>query len=77
MTFTITPDTSVATVAQNIIDNHDKKRASVLLGDLYDKQVKYVQTSLAIGDGKHLQYAENIADIHTIAKAHNVRLHRF
>ena len=77
MTFTITPNTSVASVAQSIVDNHDKKRASVLLGDLYDHQVKYEQASLAIGDGKHLQYAENIADIHRIAKAHNVRLHRF
>ena len=77
MTLTITPNTSVASVAQTIVDNHDKKRASVLLGDLYDKQIKFMQTSLMIGDGKHLQYTENIADIHIIAKAHNVRLHRF
>jgi len=77
MTFTITPDTSVATVAQHIIDNHDRKRASVLLGDLYDNQVKYMETSLAIGDGKHLFHAENIASIHIIAKSHNIRLHRF
>ncbi len=73
MTFTITPNTSVASVAQHIIDNHSRQKAASLLAEMYDKQMEYMHGSLATGDNSAtLRYAENIGNIAIIAKAHDI-----
>ena len=48
MTFTITPNTSVASLAQTIINNHSRQKAATLLADMYNKQMEYMMASLAI-----------------------------
>ena len=74
MTFTITPNTSVASVAQHIIDNHSRQKAATLLADLYDKQMEYLMKALEATDNEAtFDYAENMADIETIARGHDIR----
>ena len=74
MTFTITPDTAVASVAQHIIDNHSRQRAASLLSDIYEKQVILMIEALQANDNAEaLKYAENIANMELLAKAHNIR----
>ena len=78
MTFTITPDTAVASVAQHIIDNHSRQKAATLLADMYDKQMEYMMNALEATDSEAafneaaFKHAENIANITIIAKAHNI-----
>lgn len=74
MTFTITPNTSVASVAQSIIDNHSRQKSATLLADLYDKQMEYMMNALEATDNEAtFNHAENIANIEIIAKAHDIR----
>jgi non-homologous end joining protein Ku len=74
MTFTITPDTAVASVAQHIIDNHSRQRAASLLSDLYEKQMIYmVEAFQANNSAAALKHAENIANIELLTKAHDIR----
>jgi non-homologous end joining protein Ku len=74
MTFTITPDTAVASVAQHIIDNHSRQRAASLLSDLYEKQVILMIEAFQANDTvAALKHAENIADMELITKAHDIR----
>ncbi len=73
MTFTITPNTAVASVAQHVIDNHSRQKAATLLSDMYNKQMEYMMASLGCGDDKAtIVYAENIANITIIAKAYDI-----
>jgi len=73
MAFTITPNTSVASVAQHIIDNHSRQQASTLLADMYDKQMRYMMDAIAHTDHKEtIKYARNLHDITVLAKAHNI-----
>ena len=74
MTFTITPNTSVASLAQHIVDNHSRQKAASLLADLYNKHMEYMMASLTIADdAETVRFAENIGNITIIAKAHNIR----
>ena len=73
MTFTITPDTAVASVAQSVIVNHTPQRSAELLADMYTKQMQYMLGAVACGDDKAtIKYAENIANIKIIAKVNNI-----
>ena len=73
MTFTITPNTSVASLAQHIIDNCSRQRAAGLLADMYNKQMEYMMEALANkDDSATVRYAENISDITLISKAFNI-----
>ena len=73
MTFTITPNTAVASVAQHIIDNHSRQKSATLLADLYENQMRYMMGSIAISDDSAiLRYAENIGNITVLAKAHDI-----
>ena len=74
MTFTITPDTSVASVAQHVIDNCSRQKAATLLADLYERQMIYMIEALEINDNvATIKHAENIANIELLAKAHDIR----
>jgi hypothetical protein len=73
MPFTIIPKASVASVATHVVQNHSRQESATLLSDMYGKQMEYMLASLASGDNKAtIKFAENIADIVTIAKAHNI-----
>lgn len=73
MPFTITPNASVASIATHVVENHSRQESATLLSDIYNKQMQYMLESLASGDNKAtIKYAENISDIITIAKAHNI-----
>ena len=73
MTFTITPDTTVTSLAQHIIDNCSRQRAAGLLADMYNKQMEYMMGALANKDGSEtVRFAENIANITILAKAHDI-----
>lgn len=73
MTFTITPNTTVASLAQHVIDNCSRQRAAGLLADMYNKQMEYMMESLAKGnDSETVRFAENIGNITIIAKAHDI-----
>ena len=77
MTFTITPNTSVASVAQHAIDNHSRQKAAQLLADMYNKQMEYMMVALASGDdAETVRFAENIGNITILAKAHNIHRDR-
>ena len=74
MTFTITPDTSVARVAQHVIDNCSRQRAAHLLSDMYEKQMIYMVEALQANDNvAALKHAENIADLELLTRAHDIR----
>ena len=73
MTFTITPDTTVSSLAQHVIDNCSRQRAASLLADMYNKQMEYMMEALANDDNTAtVKYAENIANITILAKAHDI-----
>ena len=73
MTFTITPNTAVISLAQTIIDTCSRQKAAQLLADMYNKQIEYMMGSLAIGDDSGtVRFAENIGNIIIIAKAYNI-----
>ena len=73
MTFTITPNTAVISLAQTIINECSRQKAAQLLADMYHKQMEYMMGSLAIGDDSEtVRYAENIGNIIIIAKAHDI-----
>lgn len=73
MTFTITPNTAVISLATHIIDSCSRQRAAQLLADMYSKQMEYMMESLAKGDDSEtVRYAENIGNLIIIAKAHDI-----
>lgn len=73
MTFTITPDTAVASVAQHVVDNHSRQQSAELLADMYNKTMQYLMSALAIHDETEIvKQAENLGNIKIIAKAHNI-----
>jgi len=73
MTFTITPNTSVASLAQTIINNHSRQKAASLLADMYNKQMEYMMASLAIAvDAETVRFVENIEQITIITKAYDI-----
>ena len=74
MTFIITPDTAVASVAQSIIDNHSRQKAASLLADVYEKQLILMIEALEANDNvASMKHAENIANLEVLAKAYNIR----
>lgn len=74
MTFTITPDTAVASVAQHIIDNHSRQKAATLLADMYEMQLILMIEALEATDNvASIKYAENIANLELLTKAHDIR----
>ena len=74
MTFIITPDTAVASLAQHVIDNHSRQRAAHLLSDLYEKQMILMVEALQANDTvAALRHAENIADLELLTRAHDIR----
>jgi len=74
MTFIITPDTAVASVAQSIIDNHSRQEAASLLADVYEKQLILMIEALEANDNvASMKHAENIANLEVLAKAYNIR----
>ena len=73
MSFTITPDTAVTSLAQHVIDNCSRQRAAQLLADMYNKQMEYMMNALANNDNSAtFKHAENIANITIIARAHDI-----
>ena len=73
MTFTITPNTAVASVAQHVVENHSRQRSAELLADMYNKTMQYLMNALAISDeAEIIKQAENLGNIKIIAKAHNI-----
>ena len=48
MTFIITPDTAVASVAQHVIDNHSRQKAATLLADMYEIQLILMIEALSL-----------------------------
>ena len=74
MTFIITPDTAVASVAQSIIDNHSRQEAASLLADVYEKQLILMIEALEANDNvASMKHAENIANLELLTKAYNIR----
>ena len=74
MTFTITPDTAVASVAQHIIDNHSRQKAATLLADMYEIQmILMIEALEATDSGAVIKHAENIANLELLTKAHDIR----
>ena len=74
MTFTITPNTSVASVAQSIIDNCSRQKAAQLLSEIYEKQIILMIEALQTNDSvAALRHAENIANMELLTKAHDIR----
>ena len=73
MTFTITPNTSVASVAQHVIDNHSRQHAATLLADMYNKQWDYMETAMLAGDWESAQeHSIKLVNIALIAKQHHI-----
>ena len=73
MTFTITPDTAVASVAQHIIDNHPRQQAATLLADMYSKQWDYMETAMVASDWETAQsHSIKLVDITLLAKQHHI-----
>ena len=74
MTFTITPNTSIPSLAQHIIDNHSRQKAATLLADLYEKQMIFMIEALeANNSGAVIKHSENIANLELLTKAHDIR----
>ena len=74
MTFIITPDTAVASVAQSIIDNCSRQKAATLLADLYEKQLILMIEALEATDNEAtVKHAENIANLELLTRAHDIR----
>lgn len=73
MTFTITPTSSVESIAQTIIDNHSRQHAATLLADMYNKQWDYMETAVLNGDWEIAQeHSIKLVNIGIIAKAHDI-----
>ena len=74
MTFIITPDTAVASVAQHVIDNHSRQKAATLLADMYEIQLILMIEALQATDNvAAIKHAENIANLELLTKAHDIR----
>ena len=74
MTFHITPDSPVASVAQSIIENHSRQKSATLLADLYEKQLIFMVEALeANNSGAVIKHSENIANLELLTKAHDIR----
>ena len=74
MTFTITPNTSVASLAQHVIDNCSRQKAAQVLSDIYEKQMILMIEALQASDNvAALRHAENIADLELLAKSADIR----
>ena len=73
MTFTITPTSSVESIAQTIIDNHSRQHAATLLADVYNKQWDYMETAMLAGDWDTAQeHSIKLVNIALIAKQHHI-----
>lgn len=73
MTFTITPNTSVASLAQHIIDNHSRQKAATLLADLYNKTWDYMETAIQSSDWDEAkEQSIKLVDLVTITKAYDI-----
>ena len=73
MTFTITPDTGVASVAQTIIDNHSRQHAATLLADVYNKQWDYMEKAMLAGDWDTAHtHSTKLVNIALLAKQHHI-----
>ena len=73
MTFTITPTSSVESIAQTIIDNHPRQHAATLLADVYNKQWDYMETAMLAGDWATAQeHSINLVGVALIAKQHHI-----
>ncbi len=74
MTFYITPNTSIASLAQTIIDTCSRQKAAQRLADLYERQLIFMREALEAGNTKDvLTYAENITNLDLLARAHDIR----
>lgn len=73
MTFTITPTSSVESIAQTVIDNHSRQHAATLLADMYNKQWEYMETAMLNGDWDIAQeHSIKLVNIALIAKQHHI-----
>ena len=73
MAFTITPTSSVESIAQTVIDNHSRQHAASLLADMYNKQWDFMETAMLNGDWKVAQeHSIKLVNIALIAKEHNI-----
>lgn len=74
MSYNITPETAVASVAQSIINNCSRQKAAQLLSEIYEKQVILMIEALQTNDTVAvLRHAENIANMELLTKAHDIR----
>ena len=74
MTFYITPNTCIASLAQTIIDTCSRQKAAQRLADLYERQLIFMREALEVGNTKDvLIYAENITNLDLLARAHDIR----
>ena len=73
MTFTITPTSSVESIAQTVIDNHPRQQAATLLADMYSKQWDYMETAMLAGDWETAQtHSIKLVNITLLAKQHHI-----
>lgn len=74
MTFYITPNTSIASLAQHVIDNHSRQKAATLLADMYERNLLFMREALEAGNTKDaLIFAENITNLDLLTRAHDIR----
>ncbi len=73
MAFTITPTSSVESIAQTVIDNHSRQHAASLLADMYNKQWDFMETAMLNKDWEVAQeHSIKLVNIALIAKEHNI-----
>lgn len=73
MTFTITPTSSVTSIAKHVVDNHSRQQSATLLADMYGKQWDYMETAMLNGDWEIAQeHSIKLVNIVLIAKEHNI-----
>lgn len=73
MTYTITPTSSVTSIAQSVIDNHPRQQAATLLADMYNKQWDYMETAMLAGDWDNAQvHSTKLVNIALLAKQHHI-----
>ena len=74
MTYIMTPDTAVASIAQSIIDTCSRQKAAEQLSEIYEKQMILMIEALQTNDNVAvLRHAENIANIELLTRAHDIR----
>ena len=73
MTYTITPTSSVESIAQTVIDNHSRQHAATLLADMYNKQWEYMETAMLAGDWETAkEHSIKLLNITLLAKQHHI-----